>query len=229
MSKQNWSRLIEDLRSSNVEHAVRASEKISEIADENNIPELYSLLNDESFFVREAVAFPLVRLEGVDALAPLLQAYKRGFHDGHDNDGLNFAIVELLEENQEEAAPLLLNMLKKSDSETRKFAAWALGFVSSQISPVYLLEVIDNDERADVRSAAIVSLSSFKEYPEIFDKLVSLLHDPNLYVKSAAIAALGYWGDRRAIKPLQKMLKGASEAIRFSIQFAMERITQESS
>lgn len=63
--------------------------------------------------------------------------------------------------------------------------------------------------------------------PKVFEKLISLLPDSNLHVKVATIAALGFLGDKRAIDPLQKMLKKASETICFSIQFALERLMRE--
>lgn len=228
MIKSNWSELIQDLRSEDIERAIDACEKISELADETNVAELYLLLNDESFFVREAAASPLARLDGVRALPSLFQAHKRGSQDGHDNDGLTATIVELLEAKQEEVTPLLLNMVRSTDHETRQRAAWALGFVASQISPVLLFELIDNDVDFAVRAAATGALGSFRGNPQVFNKLLTLLQDPNLYVKVAAIAGLGYFGDKRAISPLRKCLKNANDTIRFSVQFAIERLMEKS-
>jgi HEAT repeat protein len=227
MQKQNWSQLIEDLRSPNVDLAVRACEQIAEVANESNIAELYSLMNDEDFFVREAAALPLARLEGIRALPDLFEAHKRGSNDGHDNDGLTATIVELLEANQEEVTPLLLNMVRSVNNDTRRMAAWALGFVASQISPVMLFELVDHDQDFAVRAAATGALGSFKGYPEVFDKLLALLQDTNLHVKVAAIAGLGYFGNKQAISHLQNCLKDANDTIRFSVQFAIERLTQE--
>jgi HEAT repeat protein len=226
MSQQAWSQIIHDLRSTNVKRAVLACEKINTTADASRIAELYELLNDDSYFVREAAAIPLARLKGIEALPSLFQAMTRGEEDEHDNDGLVATIAHLLESNQEKVTPLLLKMVEDRDKHVRLNAAWALGFVASQISPVPLFKLIDNDESFRVRSAATASLGSFKDFPEVFDRLVLLLQDPSLHVQVAAIAALGYLGDKRAISPLQEMLRGASETIRFSIQFALERLSQ---
>jgi hypothetical protein len=138
MSNSQWSQLIQDLHGKNVDRAVRACEEISELADETNISELYSLLEEDSFFIREAAAFPLARLEGVKALPALFGAYTRGFQDGHDNDGMHVAISDLLEENQQAALPLLENMLLEEDKDIRANAAWALGFIAKKISPAIL-------------------------------------------------------------------------------------------
>jgi HEAT repeat protein len=223
MSQQAWLQIIHDLHSTNVKRAVLACEKINTTADASRIAELYELLTDDSFFVREAAAIPLARIKGIEALPSLFQAMTRG-EDGHDNDGLVATIAHLLETNQEKVTPLLLKMVEDQDKDVRLNAAWALGFVATQISPVPLFELIDNDESFRVRSAATASLGSFKGFPEVFDRLVLLLQDPSLHVKVAAIAALGYLGDKRAIGPLQEMLSGSSDTIRFSIQFALERL-----
>jgi len=228
MTKSNWSQLIQDLRSEDIDCAVDACEKISELADGTHVPELYLLLNDESFFVREAAAIPLVRLEGVRALPSLFEAHKRGSQEGHDNDGLTATIVDLLEANQEEVTPLLLDMVRSTDNETRQRAAWALGFVASQISPVLLIELIDHDIDFAVRAAATGALGSFKGNPAAFNKLLALLQDSNLYVKVAAIAGLGYFGNKRAINPLRKCLRNANDTIRFSVQFAIEKLGEKS-
>ncbi len=224
MSQQAWSQLIHDLRSADVKRVVLASEKIDATADSSHIAELYELLNDDSFFVREAAVVPLARLEGIEALPSLFQAMTRGLEDGRDNDGLVATIAHLLQTNQEKASLLLLNMIKDQDKEVRLNAAWALGFVASRISLVSLFELIDNDESFRVRSAATASLGSFKGFPEVFDKLVLLLQDPNLHVKVAAIAALGYLGDRKAIGPLRELQEGSSDTLRFSIRFALESL-----
>src|SRR5262249_38049886 len=102
MPKQNWSQIIQDLHSNDINRAVRACELISEIADESNVSDLYLMLNDDVFFVREAVATPLARLEGTRALPNLFKAYTRGFQEGHDNDGLSETITHLLKTNQKE-------------------------------------------------------------------------------------------------------------------------------
>ncbi len=224
MFQQNWPQLIHDLHSSDVECAILACNKIDVIADASHIAELYTLLNDSSYFIRTAVASPLARLEGIDALPFLFQAMTRGSEDGDDNDGLVGIIAPLVKTNQEKATPLLLKMIEDQNKDVRLNAAWALRFVAPQISPLPLFELIDNDESFQVRSAATASLGSFKGFPEVFDKLIFLLQDPNLYVKVAAIAALGYLGDKRAIGPLREMLKGSSDTIQFSIQFAIERL-----
>ena len=225
MLQSNWPQLLDDLRNvKDVDRAVNASEAISEAADETRISELYSLLEDDNFFVREAAAVPLTRLEGVKALPKLFQALTHGNQDGHDNDLLSHVIAELLEAQQKEAAPVLLNLLADPDNKTRAHAAWALGFVASQISASPLLDVLDADADPEVRSAVIGSLSSFKGQPNIVDRLIGLLQDPNEQVRISAISSLGYLNDKRAISPLKDALKNSNGRAREFVEYALTRL-----
>jgi HEAT repeat protein len=225
MGNSHWVQLIRDLHGENVDRAVHACEEISETADETDIPELYSLLEDDSFFIREAAAFPLTRLEGVRALPALFRAFTRGIQDGHDNDGMCVAIGDLLEENQQAALPLLENMLLDEDKDVRANAAWALGYVAEQISPGILLSLLENESDLEVRLATIGSLDSFNGYPEVVDKLISLLSEANEQVLIAAISSLGYLGDKRAIAPLKIILqKTASSEIRRFAKYSIKQL-----
>ncbi len=206
MRTAGWNQWIRDLYSEDVDRAVRACEEISQTADETNISDLYSLLEDDNFFIREAAAYPIARLEGVRALPALFRAYTRGIQDGHDNDGMSEAIGDLLEKNQKAALPLLENMLLDDGKDVRANAAWALGFVAEQIAPAILMNLLEKENDLDVRLAAIGSLGSFDGYPEVVDILISLLDDSNEQVLVSAIFSLSYMGDKRAIAPLNSSL-----------------------
>jgi len=225
MKKLNWSQLIQDLRGEDIDRSVNACQKIYEVADESHIPELYSLLNDESFFIREAAASPLARLEGAKALPHLFQAYTRGIQDGHDNDGLTATITDLLEEKAEEIAPLLVQMLQSPDSETRANAAWSLGFTASHIKPNVLLDLLETENNPKVRSAITGSLSSFTGSSEVAEKLLSLLSETDEQVRIDVISSLGYLGNKMAIAPLKELLKETtSNRIREFTEYALKNL-----
>jgi HEAT repeat protein len=225
MPKTNWSQLIEDLRGEDIDRLVNAYQKIDEVADKSHVPELYSLLNDENFVIREAAASPLARLEGAKVLPHLFQAYTRGFQDGHDNDGLSATITDLLEEKAEESAPLLLEMLQSSDSETRANAAWALGFTASQIKPNVLLDLLETENNPEVRLAVIGSLSSFTGSSEVAEKLISLLSITDEQVRINVISSLGYLGNKMAIAPLKELLNETTNSrIREFIEYALKNL-----
>ena len=62
---------------------------------EEDVPQLVALLEDDSFYVREAAAWPLAELGRTEVLPQLLRAYQRGLDEGDDNDGFSAALIEL--------------------------------------------------------------------------------------------------------------------------------------
>lgn len=144
-----------------VKAAVKAAKILSKIADPLHTKQLYALLQDKSFFVREVAAVPLARLEGVRALPALFHALAQGESEGHDNDGITNTIIGVVESGKEEAAPLLLNMLKSKQAGIRADAVWALGFISSKIEPEVFFELFIKDPDPEVRSLAADTLQSY--------------------------------------------------------------------
>src|SRR5262245_62085550 len=175
-----WDRIVADLHNVfDVDRAVKACDALDKAADESWLPRLHRLLaKDGSFFVREAAAVPIARLEGLRALPNLLHALKLGEDDGHDNDGLVAVISDLVSANPEEAAPILLQMIRSRSERKRSNAAWLWGFAAEALTAEPLLKLL-NDSSAQVRSSAIGSLPSCKGREDVFDGLVNALEDPN--------------------------------------------------
>src|SRR5438128_3315362 len=155
-----WDRIISDLHESeNVDRAVAACQALDQAADESWLPRLRRLLAESrDFFVREAAATPIARLEGLQALPQLLHALHLAEEEGHDNDGLGALISDLVWANPQQAAPMLHQMLCAS-SEQRRDAAWLWGFAAEVVTPEPLLAALD-DPSPRVRSAAAGSLGS---------------------------------------------------------------------
>ncbi len=225
MTNARWRQVTEDLRSKDSARAVRASQTLADIAETVNVPELYALLRDGSFFVREAAAVPLARLVGLTALSSLLEAYGRGLRDGQDNDGLTATIGVLIEGEPKQAAELLLELLKTGDDEMRANAAWALGFAASEITPDVLIDLVDHDPAWAVKLAAVGSLSSFRGYADVLAKLVGLVDAPDEQIAIEAVYALGYLEDPAAIPAIETALRTAtSQGVRNAAEYALSRL-----
>jgi HEAT repeat protein len=197
---------------------------LADVADESHLSELYALLGDKDVFVREGVAVPLARLEGVRALPMLLGALIQGDRDGHDNDGLCGTIATLLDETKREAAPMLLDLLHSTDDEIRACAAWALGYVASEIESAPLIAALSNDQSSEVRSDAAGSLGGFKNDPAVVVALIKALNDEDTQVRISAIASLGYIGDKRAVSPLQSVFEQATGREREFAAHALKKL-----
>ncbi len=211
-SASDWERTVDDLRSSDIERAVQAIDVLDRIADATNVPDLYRLLRDDDFFVREAAAVPLARIEGATALPALFEALDQGTLQGQDNDGLVATVSDLLEDNPRGAAPLLLRMISASAWKDREHAAWALGFLPPEVALQPLLTA-SRDESPQVRASAAGSLASF-EGDSVLAALLECLTDEDSQVRASAASSLGYLGDQRSVPVLRKALTDPDEAVR---------------
>src|SRR3954447_15724592 len=103
-----WDRSVADLHAAGgVDRAVAACDALDRAADESWLPRLHQLLaGGRDFFVREAAAAPIARMEGLRALPQLLAAMERGEEEGHDNDGLCALIADLVAAEPNRSAPV---------------------------------------------------------------------------------------------------------------------------
>jgi len=129
MNAAGWAALVRDLKNvDDVDAAVAACERLHREATAEDLPRLRDLLTDGSFFVREAAAWPLSELAGAAALPELLEAYQRGFDEGHDNDGFSAALTEMAAADPDGVRRALSGFLQSSDSKVRDNASWLLEF-----------------------------------------------------------------------------------------------------
>jgi HEAT repeat protein len=221
-----WDRIIADLHKvgEDTDGAVAACKALDKAADESWLPRLHRLLAEgRDFFVREAAAFPIARLEGLRALPQLLHALHLGEDEGHDNDGLAFVVTDLVEANSEEAAPALRRMIRGRSERQRSDAAWLWGFAARSLTPEPLLAAL-SDTSPRVRSSAVGSLGSFKGREGAFAGMVQALMDPEESVRSSAASALGYYGDRRAILPLRQLQSDSCNRVRKIVEYALQQL-----
>ena len=220
-------RIIADLHDTgDIDRAVGACEALDKAADESSLPRLHRLLaTGRNFFIREAAAVPIARLEGIRALPKLLFALRLGEEEGHDNDGLVSVVTDLIWSHQEEAAPALRKMIGDPSERQRSDAAWLWGFAAQALAPEPLQSLL-NDPSGRVRSAAISSLGSYKGREDVFAALVKSLEDPDEAVKCSATSALGYYGDRRAVALLRPLLSGSSELIQPIVKHALKQLAK---
>ncbi len=105
-----------------------AATRLHKNASEEDVPRLRELLGDESFFVREAAAWPLTELAGPEHLHELLRAYQRGLDEGHDNDGFTTALIGMAEANPVRVRQSLEAIVHSGDTSMRENAHWLLTF-----------------------------------------------------------------------------------------------------
>jgi HEAT repeat protein len=132
MTEEQWRDLTAALRDTgSLDSALTAASTLKALASAEDVPRLLSLLEDPDFFVREAAAWPLSDLGCTDALPALIRAKGLGYAEGHDNDGLNAAMSDLVSMNSPAARPILERLSKSSDPYASETAQWLLDFCKS--------------------------------------------------------------------------------------------------
>jgi HEAT repeat protein len=132
MNDAEWTATVRDLRNADdVDAAMAAVERLHRTATPEDLPRLRELLKDTSFFVREAAAWPLSELAGAATLPELFEAYQRGLDDGHDNDGLSAALIEMVAADPEDMRAALDALARSADAAVRDNALWLLEFCSN--------------------------------------------------------------------------------------------------
>jgi hypothetical protein len=126
MTDNDWAALVRDLHDDRL--ALAAAERLHGTATQEDVPRLLELLEDDSFFIREAAAWPLSEIAGAAVLPELLQAYQRGFDEGHDNDGFSALLADMAETYPEDVRRVLDHLSGADDPDVRKHAFWLRAF-----------------------------------------------------------------------------------------------------
>jgi hypothetical protein len=232
MTDAEWNHLLADLHAiqthDDVDRAVSAAMRLAELDDPSRLPDLKALVESADFFILEAIGQPIANLEGLKALPILLRALDRGHEQGHDCDTLAVVIVDLVALHSQDAAPVLLEMLRSEEDRTRANAAWLMGFAASGVAdPHPLLQALE-DPNPDVRGAAVGSLVSFNSQLDVFDALARMLHDPDESVRVDAASSLGYLGDPRAIPLLKAARNDPAQRVREFASYSLEQLSRGS-
>ncbi len=225
MAEQDWDRLVADLRAvvDDIDRAVDAVPALAALADARRMsPNSTACSGTTTSSCGRRRPSPLARLEGVRALPQLFEALSRGEHEGHDNDGLAYTVVELLGAHPEEVRPLLLAMLRSPTPQERGHAAWALGFVPAEEALDPLLAALRINHRRCVGRQPGPSGAMLPT--KVIDPLLQVLQDEDAQVRIDVAATLGYLGDRRAVPALEAAQRDPIERVRFFATDALERL-----
>ena len=99
-------------------------------ATEDDLPALLAALQSKKadFSVRELVADPVTRLGGVKFLRELMTALRKGFEEGHDNDGFQAHLADLAEREPEAVRAALTKMAETAKGEALEDIKWLLEY-----------------------------------------------------------------------------------------------------
>ncbi len=108
----------------------------------------------------------------------------------------------------DEAAQILLPLLKDKSAYVREETAYALGKTGSKLAADSLILLLQKDKSDEVRGACAYALGLIAD-EKAFDSLVKALNKKNDFIQRSAARSLGQIGDKRAIPFLEKIANDA--------------------
>jgi len=201
------SSLIEALNDPDVYIRSMSVESLSEIGDERAVEPLKQRLNDPSRLMQVTVAAALHKMGQMNPTDVILSALE-------DEDIVTRRAAAKAAWENVDNPPLapLLKAMKDTDADVRNYTALAIGKTRSPEAIQPMLKALREDENDQVKSSAAKSLEMIGE-PTV-DPLINLLEgtkDMELTVRIVQI--LGNIGDKRAIKPMEKVYNEATNPL----------------
>jgi HEAT repeat protein len=117
----------------------------------------------------------------------------------------------------------LLNMLSDSDPELRRLTAIALGWLADARAVDHLIQSLQDDNDAGVRSGAVFALDKIGD-SRAFESLLAALNDESPAVRWNVVEALSSFDDKRRVDVLVEALKQNEEHIRVAAISALAEV-----
>ncbi len=105
-----------------------------------------------------------------------------------------------------EAANLLLPLLKDKFPFVREETCYALGKTKNKAAILPMIQILEKDKSDEVRSACAFGLGQIGDN-QAFVALAKSLNKKNLFLQRSSARSLGQIGDKRAIPILEKVLQ----------------------
>ncbi len=161
-------RLIEQLKSGDVEARESAAVQLGDIKDKRAVPALIGALKDEDGYVRSEATYALGEIGDASAVPALIEALK------DENECLREDAAWALGKIGKSAVPALIEALKDKDRVVRKNAARALGEIGDASAVPALIGALTD---VDVRMRAAWALGKIAEGCETIEELEKVEKD----------------------------------------------------
>ena len=96
---------------------------------------------------------------------------------------------------------------KQQNSATRLTCILALHHAGEDLNSQAVLSILENEKKLERRIVAILMLAHSRDKKAVVPKLLQLLDDPNVHIRSAAVHSLRRWAPKEALPQLKKMLE----------------------
>lgn len=205
--------LLELLKDNNGHVRSASATALGRINDPSAIPLLFKVLADPYPDVQEAAVKALMEMNEHLPASNLIELLK----DDSPHLRCNAALL-LGQLKKSETIPPLSFLLKDPDEHVRRSAVHALGFFDSpEIVPHLVVAFGDEDHRVRLAALKIIERLGAEETKRVVDYLIPLLHDQNIWVRSAIPRILGRVSDERVLKLLIELLNDEVGAVKISV------------
>jgi HEAT repeat protein len=213
-------RLLAQIKNGETAEREAAATTLGDMVNEQVLPPVLALLNDEQNEVRQYAALVLawlsesrdadwfVRTHRKQVQGPLIQALL-------DQEGkVRAAAAQALGRwGDEQAVEPLLRAIQEKDYEVRKQVVETLGYLKDERAVEPLLNTFLTDDDVRVRAAAAQSLGNFEDSRAV-NKLILALQDEQGHVRRDAAEMLCWLRDERAIDALLLALQDQDREVR---------------
>jgi HEAT repeat protein len=222
---------LRQLKSSNPEARVKAARSLGAAKNRKSVSHLLRHLEDENRQVRLAVVDALGEIghaasaEPVAiALADLPKRLKSGTSSaGLDPEAAEYeALAKALAKLGSPAVMPLLRVLDSEDKDSRRWAAFALGWIKDARTVDPLIQKL-GDSRSEVRRSAALALGEIGDARAV-RPLIGVLAHRDLETRRAAAEALGFLGAGEAVDALVNAVADQSERVQIPAIRALARV-----
>jgi HEAT repeat protein len=197
---------IQDLASPDPSARRVAAESLSD-GDERAIYPLIRTLRDDNTGVQDAAMRSLVAIGGEVTAYMALPLLREG-------PFLRNAARVILRQIGQPSVPLLRPLLQDKDDDIRTFAVDLIADIGSCDYPADLVQVLGRDPNQNTRASAARAIGVLG-FREALPALINALRD-NEWVCFSALEALSAMQDEASVEPVQALLAGPSETLRYA-------------
>ncbi len=208
IGKPSVNSLIQLLDNPDLYNRSRAVEALNRIGDKSAIKPLEAKLNDSSKLVQIQAAAALYGMGQKDAT----QEFIFNCLDSNDVQCRRVAARAIGEIIDDPPLKLVLKAVKDADADVRSYAARAAGKTLNLETIQPLMKMLQEDESDQARASAAESLEKIGK--PVVTPLIKLLENANdMELTIRIVQILGNIGDKKAVKPLEKIYNGTSNTV----------------
>lgn len=187
-----------------------AVEALGNIGSKTSVKEIEKLLSDENPYVRASAASSLAKIKDINSVNELVK------HLSDRDIEVKMNVIDAIGEigDVRGLEPLIEVLKKGRDNRIEIFVGEALGKIGKNpVAKGILLSILKYTTYPNVKWAVAKAFYEIKD-PKAVDYLITLLKEPEPFVRAQAVATLGEIKDKKAMPYIREALKDFAWEVR---------------